>query len=319
MNKNDKKLLIVITGPTATGKTRLAARVAHRLDGEIISADSRQVYRGMDIGTGKDREDYHADEKIIASHLIDIHPPGYEYNVYEFQKDFLAAFEDIISRNKLPVLCGGTGLYVEAAISGYKLIKVPQNDKLRSELDDMPTNALVEILGSMKKLHNTTDITDRNRLIRAIEIARHEQAHQDAYRDYPAIRPIIFAIEFERDTLRRRITERLTTRLDQGMVEEVRKLLADGLSPAQLKFYGLEYRFVTDFVTGDITYDEMFDKLNTAIHQFAKRQMTWFRRMERKGHEIHWIDGGISEEDKTERVISIIYGNTNKEISSNKG
>jgi len=304
--------LVVITGPTATGKTRLAAVLAASIGGEIISADSRQVYRGMDIGTGKDLRDYVVDGKLVPYHLVDIADPGEAYHVYAFQRDFLQAFQQITRRGRQAFLCGGTGLYVDAAISGYRLIRVPEDPHLREELEQMSMHALTDMLAGMKALHNTTDTTDKNRLIRAIEIARHEQAHPDKKPALPPIKPVIFAIHFERSELRQRITERLKVRLRDGMVDEVRRLLEGGLQPAQLRFYGLEYRHVTDYLTGDLTHEEMFQKLNTAIHQFAKRQMTWFRRMERKGHTIHWIDGHLPLEDKMQTVISIIDGDAGK-------
>ncbi len=310
MRVYDEKSLVVITGPTATGKTKLSAKLASRLDGEIISADSRQVYRGMDIGTGKDLGDYVAEGEKIPYHLVDIREPGYEYNVYEFQNDFLQAFEDISDRGKLPILCGGTGLYIEAAISGYRFISVPENKELRKELSDVPMDKLVEMLSSMKKLHNTTDITDRERLVRALEIAIYEIEHNHKDLKYPRVNPILFALHFERAELRRRITERLEKRIEKDMIQEVRELLNSGLDASQLRFYGLEYRFVTDYITGALSYNEMFNKLNTAIHQFAKRQMTWFRRMERKGYTIHWIAGSIPEEDKVQTVFSFIKNYT---------
>ncbi len=297
---------MVITGPTATGKTQLAAQLAARIGGEVISADSRQVYRGMDIGTGKDLRDYVVDGKLVPYHLVDIAAPGEEYHVYAFQRDFFQAFQDITRKGRQAVLCGGTGLYIDAAISGYRLIKVPEDPQLREELEQWSMNTLSDMLAGMKPLHNTTDITDKKRLIRAIEIARYEQANPDEWPATPPIKPVVFAIHFQRNELRKRITERLQARLQDGMVEEVRHLLAEGLEPAQLRYYGLEYRHVTDHVTGNLSYEEMFRKLNTAIHQFAKRQMTWFRRMERKGHHIHWIDGALPLEDKMQTVIAII-------------
>ncbi len=305
---------MVITGPTATGKTRLAACLAAKFGGEVISADSRQVYRGMDIGTGKDLRDYVVDGKLVPYHLVDIADPGEEYHVYAFQKDFLQAFQEITRRGRQAVLCGGTGLYVDAAISGYRLIRVPEAPHLRAELEQMSMHALTDMLAGMKALHNTTDTTDKNRLIRAIEIARHEKAHPGKQPALPPMRPVVFAIHFERSELRKRITERLQARLQDGMVEEVRHLLEEGLDPAQLRFYGLEYRHVTDHVTGNLSYEEMFRKLNTAIHQFAKRQMTWFRRMERKGHHIHWIDGGLPLENRMQTVIALIDGDAGKTI-----
>ncbi len=308
MTSDKAPILVVITGPTATGKTRLAARLAYRLQGEIISADSRQVYRGMDIGTGKDLEDYQVDDEIIPYHLVDIKEPGYEYNVYEFQNDFLEAFRDIVERGKQPVLCGGTGLYVDAAISGYRMIKVPVNAGLREKLSHLSMDELTEMLSQLKPLHNTTDIKDRSRLIRAIEIAQHEQLHQEKNLEYPPMKPVVFAVYFERSELRQRITARLKARLEQGMIEEVETLLSSGLEPSMLRFYGLEYRYVTDYVTGQLSYEQMFQKLNTAIHQFAKRQMTWFRRMERKGTNIHWLNGVASTEEKINKILCELKG-----------
>ncbi len=300
--KTGRPLLIVITGPTATGKTRLAACVAAELKGEVISADSRQVYRGMDIGSGKDLSDYILEDVSIPYHLIDIADPGEEYNVYAFQKDFVNSYRDIIKRNKQPVLCGGTGLYVEAAIGGYRLLKVPENKKLREKLSKLTMPEMTQMLGEIKKMHNITDTTDRERLVRAIEIATYEAEHREMMMDYPVFDHKLFAIHFERSALRERITARLKQRLAEGMTDEVKQLLEGGLEPAQLMFYGLEYRFITMHVMGSISYDTMFEKLNTAIHQFAKRQMTWFRRMERKGFYIHWIDGNKTMEEKLNDV-----------------
>ena len=275
------KKLITILGPTATGKTKLAALLASITDGEIISADSRQVYKGMDIGTGKDIEDYCVNGKAIPYHLVDVKEPGYEYNVFEFQQDFLTAYNDILSRNKQPVLCGGTGLYLEAVLQGYTLKKVPENRALREKLKNKSHEELIEILKTYGLLHNTTDITDRERTLRAIEIREHEQADPEQ-KFFPAIPSVIFGIWFERNVIKQRITQRLEKRLKNGMVEEVKSLLNSGLKPEQLVFYGLEYRYVTQYVTGEIDFQTMFNRLNTAIHQFAKRQMTWFRRMEKE-------------------------------------
>ncbi len=300
-----KQKLLVITGPTATGKTRLAAKVAAELDGEVISADSRQVYRGMDIGTGKDLSDYIIDGKMVPFHLIDIKEPGTEYNVYAFQQDFLKAYQDIKQKNKRAVLCGGTGMYIEAAIGKYRLLKVPKNDILRKKLSALDMNSLVSRLRSLKKLHNITDISDRDRLVRAIEIAEYEIKHHDKRIDYPDFEPFVFALRFDRKKLRARITNRLKERLDEGLIKEVEHLLNSGLKSEQLLFYGLEYRYVTLFLTGQIGFDDMFEKLNTAIHQFSKRQMTWFRRMERKGIRIEWIDGELPLTEKAERISSV--------------
>jgi tRNA dimethylallyltransferase len=302
----DTGMMITILGPTATGKTGLAAIVAQRLSGEIISADSRQVYRGMDIGTGKDYEDYVVNGETVAHHLIDIIDPGYEYNVFEFQEDFVKAFNDITSREKLPILCGGTGLYIEAVLSGYKLIKVPENPRLRLSLENKSLDELRLILGSYRKLHNITDITDHHRAVRAIEIQEYEKQNPGNKTNFPKINSIIFGVLIERQYVRERITNRLKARLESGMVDEVKHLLDSGLKPEQLGFYGLEYRFLTDYVTGKISYQEMFRLLNTAIHQFAKRQMTWFRRMEKRGFKIHWIDGNLPVEEKVNTIVDFV-------------
>ncbi len=296
--------LIVITGPTATGKTRLAARVARESRGEVISADSRQVYRGMDLGSGKDLNDFLIEGEKVPYHLIDIAEPGEEYNVFAFQQDFLDAYRDIISRKRQPLLCGGTGLYIEAAIGGYRLLKVPKNSALRKQLSGKSMDELTAILKEMKPLHNTTDTNDKDRLLRAIEIETYQLAHQDQVLDYPKLNPVIFAIWYDRKVLRERITRRLAQRLEEGMAGEVQGLLDQGLRPEQLTFYGLEYRYLTRYVTGEISFDEMFRNLNTAIHQFAKRQMTWFRRMEKSGHHIHWMDGDLPVEEKVRYVLN---------------
>jgi len=294
--------MITILGPTATGKTRLAACVAARLSGEVISADSRQVYRGMDLGTGKDYDDYIVNGRNIPYHLVDIVDPGYEYNVFEFQEDFLKAFDDIQSRGKFPVLCGGTGMYIEAVLSGYKLVKVPENVVLRESLQSKNLDELKEILESYRTIHNTTDITDTARALRAIEIREYEKQNLQIKKNFPEIDSVIFGVHFEREHIRQRITARLIARFNEGMEDEVERLLKKGLTPEQLTFYGLEYRYLTDFITGKITKDEMFRLLNTAIHQFAKRQMTWFRRMEKKGFKINWIDGNLPLEEKADIV-----------------
>jgi len=301
----DSPVMITILGPTATGKTRLAAQVAQKVNGEIISADSRQVYRGMDIGTGKDYADYVVDGQKIPFHLVDITNPGYEYSVFEFREDFHKAYAEIISRQKQPILCGGTGLYLEAVISGYQMVKVPENKELRRKLSEKTPVELNRILSQYRVLHNVTDSTDIGRTIRAIEIKEYLKTHPEQQNDFPQIETVIFGLQFDRQIIRQRITERLKNRLENGMIEEVRNLLDAGLQPAQLSFYGLEYRFLTGFVTGKISYNEMFTLLNTAIHQFAKRQMTWFRRMEKKGITIHWIDGNQTDAEKVEFVLSV--------------
>lgn len=296
-------LMVVIVGPTASGKTRTAAILAHHIGGEIISADSRQVYRRMNLGTGKDYSDYVVNDYTVPVHLLDIAEPGYEYSVFEFQRDFLQAFRDIVNRNRIPVLCGGTGLYLEAALSGKIMTQVPVNPRRRKELEQLSQTELVNILKNLRPVHNTTDLIDRQRTIRAIEIAEYEQLYPEPAEQFPAMNPVIFGIQFERQIIRDNITERLRRRLDQGMIEEVRELLHGGLTPQQLDFYGLEYRFITRYLIGELSYEEMFRQLNTAIHQFAKRQMTWFRRMERKGFRIHWVDGRL---DNTQRVATIL-------------
>lgn len=300
----DTPLMATILGPTATGKTRVAALLSARLNGEVISADSRQVYRGMNLGTGKDYDDYKVDGSMIPVHLIDIADPGYEYSVFEFQRDFLEAYADIVSRDKTPVLCGGTGLYLEAVLSGYKLVKAPENAELRKSLENKSLEELQKILIALRPAHNTTDLLDRQRTIRAIEIAKFEQSTDTPHDDFPKIKHLIFGINLPREQIRKRITKRLQKRLDEGMIDEVKNLLKSGLQPGQLSFYGLEYRFITDHVTGKITREELFRLLNTAIHQFAKRQMTWFRRMEKRGFNIHWIDGNLSDEEKVALITS---------------
>lgn len=298
--------MLTVLGPTATGKTSFAAHLACNLNGEVISADSRQVYRGMNMATGKDFKDYIVNGETIPHHLIDIVDPGYEYNVYEFQHDFLKTYEDIITRGKLPILCGGTGMYIESVLKGYKLINVPENPKLRSELEKNSKEELVKLLKLFKTPHNITDTKDKKRLVRAIEIQHYYNDHPEIDTSFPEIKNIIFGLRFERQIIRERITERLKKRLNEGMVDEVKNLLDRGLNPEQLKFYGLEYKYLTQYVTGEIPYEEMFRLLNTAIHQFAKRQMTWFRKMEKTGHKINWIDGNLSMKEKVKSALEIL-------------
>lgn len=299
--------MIVVLGPTATGKTRFAAHLAARFNGEVISADSRQVYRGMDQGTGKDYEDYVVDGVNIPYHMVDIVDPGYEYNVFEFRNDFIAAFNSIVSCGKTPVLCGGSGLYLEAVLSGYELANVPVNKQLRDDLARKSQGELNQILSQVKPLHNTTDLSHRDRTIRAIEIAMFEnQQPGSSYQKLPDFTPIIFGLHFERAEIRKRITDRLKRRLESGMTDEVVNLLKSGLKPEQLMFYGLEYKYLTLYVIGKISRDEMFTQLNTAIHQFAKRQMTWFRRMEKRGTKINWIDGRLTMEEKVGDAEGIV-------------
>jgi tRNA dimethylallyltransferase len=295
--------MITILGPTATGKTILAAQLASLLNGEIISADSRQVYRGMDIGTGKDISEYTINNKKIPYHLIDIVDPGYEYNVYEFQHDFLKAFTEIEKRGNIPILCGGTGLYIESILKGYKLINVPLNLNLRDELNIKEDSELITILESFTSLHNTTDTNERERLIRAIEIQTYYKSNPEVDTYFPKIDTKIFGINYDRRVVTMRITERLDERLKNGMIEEVKGLLDSGLEPEQLIFYGLEYKWVTEYLEGKIAYNEMFRRLNTAIHQFSKRQMTWFRKMEKQGIEIIWIDGNLELPQKINFIL----------------
>jgi tRNA dimethylallyltransferase len=298
--------MITVLGPTATGKTGFAVYLASQLNGEIISADSRQVYKGMDIGTGKDLEEYQLNGQHIPHHLIDIVEPGYEYNVFEFQKDFLKAYQKIEQNNSFPILCGGTGMYIESVLKGYKLINVPKDEVLREELVLKSDEELEEVLSNYKALHNTTDTTDRDRLIRAIEIQKYYDEHPDLDISFPKINTVLVGIEFDRRVIRTRITERLEQRMEIGMIEEVKDLLKGGVSPEMLKFYGLEYRFITQYIEEEISYNEMFRRLETAIHQFAKRQMTWFRRMEKQGFEIHWMSGNLSHEEKMMKLMPLL-------------
>ncbi|MCF8378062.1 MAG: tRNA (adenosine(37)-N6)-dimethylallyltransferase MiaA [Bacteroidales bacterium] len=303
-----KKLnLITILGPTAGGKTGLAAHLALEIDGEILSADSRQVYRKMDIGTGKDLSEYSINGRYVPYHLIDIVDPGYEYNVFEFQKDFIHAFKDIRKRNKLPILCGGSGMYIEAVLDAYKLIRVPVNKDLRENLESKSMDDLRKILFSYKTPHNQTDTESLKRILRAIEIAEFYKNEGEPEVETPDLNYIILGVKNDRETQRKKITERLDYRLKNGMIEEVKDLLESGVDPEKLIFYGLEYKYITWYITGKIDYETMFQNLNTAIHQFGKRQMTWFRKMERHGFKIHWIDGLASMEKKLARAKSIIY------------
>ena len=302
MNRQKYQMLTIL-GPTASGKTTVAAHVAKMFDGEVISADSRQIYRGMDLGTGKDYGDYEIDGKKIPYHLIDIADAGFEYNVYLFRTDFLNVFEDITRRGKFPVLCGGSGLYIEAVLNNYQLIQVPKNDGLRKDLEDKNLEELVEILTRYKPvLHNSSDTENRRRAIRAIEIEVYLKEHPGPDNNLPEIKSLVVGVKFDRENRRKRITERLKQRLDAGMLDEVQRLLDKGLTPEQLTYYGLEYKYLTLHLIGQLSYDEMFGKLEIAIHQFAKRQMTWFRRMEKNGTHIHWLDGFMPLEEKIEKI-----------------
>jgi len=298
--------LITVLGPTAGNKTAFAAHLAYHINGEIISADSRQVYRKMNLGTGKDYNDYIVNNKPIPYHLIDIVEPGYKYNVFEFQQDFIKAFRQIEAKNRFPVLCGGTGLYIDAVIKGYKLVPVPPNEKLRKQLSEMTLEELAKILASMKKLHNDTDIDTKEHAIRAIEIETYYRRHPEAEIKFPDIKNLCLGIRFDRNTERQRITERLHARLASGMIEEVEGLLKNGITPESLIYYGLEYKYITLYLKGKLTYEQMFSQLNTAIHQFAKRQMTWFRKMEREGTIIHWIDGSKPMNEKIKNALELL-------------
>ena len=297
--------LLVITGPTASGKTRRAVALAQRLNGEIISADSRQIYRGMDIGTGKDLDEY----GDVPYHLIDICPAGYKYNLFEYIRDFATVEQSIRSRNRLPIVCGGTGLYVESVLNGLRLPEVPQNDALRRQLATKSLDELKSMLEQMKTLHNTTDVDTPKRAIRAIEIQTYYREHPElavAVTPQPRTDYLLICVDIDRDSRRRRITERLRRRLDEGMVDEIRQLIADGVAPDDLIYYGLEYKFITRYVIGECTYDEMFAGLEIAIHQFAKRQMTWFRGMERRGFTIHRLPYDMGDDEFVDAVCELM-------------
>ena len=322
----DMQKMITILGPTASGKTPLAAALAQQIDGEIISADSRQVYRRMDIGTGKDLVDYtvhgsgsmvqgssltiNQEPLTIPYHLIDICEPGTKYNLFQYQQDFFDAYQDIIGRGKRPILCGGTGLYIEAVLKGYQLSPVPQNPELRARLEGKTLDELTEMLVELKAkngsvMHNKTDVDSCQRAIRAIEIEEYNLHTPTPKRELPPIDSLIVGVNIDREARREKITRRLKARLEEGMIEEVRGLLAEGIPAEDLIYYGLEYKFVTEYLVGKMTYDEMFQRLEIAIHQFAKRQMTWFRGMERRGFTIHWIDALQPMEEKVRQILAL--------------
>ena len=298
--------LIALLGPTASGKTPFAAALAAEFNTEIISADSRQIYREMDLGTGKDLGDYTVNGQQIPYHLIDIAEPGYKYNVFEYQQDFLKAYEDIRQRGKLPIVCGGTGMYLESVLKGYRLLPVPENAELRQRLAHHSLEGLTELLKGYKQLHNTTDVDTVKRAIRAIEIEEYYAHTPVDERSFPKLNSLIIGVDIDRELRRAKITRRLKQRLEEGMVEEVRRLLDKGIRPEDLIYYGLEYKYLTLYVTGQLTYEQMFRELETAIHQFAKRQMTWFRGMERRGFTIHWIQAEMPMEDKIATVRSLL-------------
>ena len=318
--------MITILGPTASGKTPVAARLAAEIGGEVISADSRQVYRRMDIGTGKDLADYTVSQRdgsfvtspmsqknrpsVIPYHLIDIREPGTKYNLFEYQQDFFDVYQDIQSRGAVPILCGGTGLYIEAVLKGYHLSPVPQNQALRDALEGKSMAELTQMLTELKaktesNMHNTTDVDSCQRAIRAIEIETYNIEHPTPRRELPPVESVIIGISIDRELRREKITRRLKVRLEEGMVDEVKALLDEGIPAEDLIYYGLEYKFLTEYLTGQLSYDEMFSRLEIAIHQFAKRQMTWFRGMERRGFMIHWIDATLPMEEKIEKILSL--------------
>ena len=311
-----KQRMITILGPTASGKTPLAAALASEIGGEILSADSRQVYRRMDIGTGKDLADYTITNKqepiTIPYHLIDICEPGTKYNLFQYQQDFYDAYRDVVSRGAVPILCGGTGLYIEAVLKGYRLSPVPQNPELRARLENKTLDELTQMLVALKEqngstMHNKTDVDSCQRAIRAIEIEEYNLHTPMPKRELPPIDSLIIGVNIARELRREKITRRLKARLEEGMIDEVKGLLDEGIPADDLIYYGLEYKFVTEYLVGKTTYDEMFTRLEIAIHQFAKRQMTWFRGMERRGFQIHWIDATLPMDEKVNRILQI-YG-----------
>ena len=298
--------LLVVTGPTASGKTSLAAAIAKKVGGEIISADSRQVYRGMNIGTGKDYDDYLIDGTRLPCHLIDIADPGYKYNVFEYQRDFIKVYSDLKERKVFPVVCGGSGMYADSIITGYKMIEVAPDSGLRIKLEKKTMEELKAILLTYKNLHNNSDLDTKKRIIRAIEIAHFEKNKEKKKGEIPKLKSLVIGVNFERELRRKRISERLKKRLDDGMVDEVKQLIDNGINTDTLIYYGLEYKFITLYLTGKITFDEMARDLEIAIHQFAKRQMTWFRGMEKRGIKINWLDGEMPMEEKVDRVLKLL-------------
>lgn len=298
--------ILVITGPTASGKTSLAVAVAEASGGEIISADSRQVYRGMDLGTGKDYSDYLINGKKITCHLIDIADPGYKYNVFEYQRDFINVYNDLRDRKIFPVVCGGSGMYIDSIVKGYKMLEVAPDSGLRKRLETKSMKELTEILGTYKRLHNVTDIDTKKRVIRAIEIEHYNKSRKQKKSIFPELKSCIIGVMIDREERRKRISGRLKQRLEDGMVDEVKKLLDEGISKEVLIYYGLEYKYITLYLSGEMSYNDMVSDLEIAIHQFAKRQMTWFRGMERKGTKIHWIDSELPIQEKVSKVMELL-------------
>lgn len=306
--------LITILGPTASGKTPFAAALANRLDTEIISADSRQIYRRMDLGTGKDLQDYTVDGKPIPYHLIDICEPGTKYNVFRYQHDFHQAYELVRSKHKLPILCGGTGLYIEAVLKGFQLLDVPENPALRESLKNFSLDELEKKLSTYKTLHNKTDVDSVQRAIRAIEIEEYYRQAEPEKNEFAPIHSLIIGVDIDRELRREKISRRLRTRIEEGMVQEVEQLLKEGIAPEDLIYYGLEYKYLTLHILGELSLDEMIQKLEVAIHQFAKRQMTWFRGMEKRGNRIHWIDATLPTELKIEQTIELLTKHTDTDV-----
>ena len=305
--------LITILGPTAGGKTSFAAHLAHALGTDVISADSRQVYRGMDIGSGKDVDDYIVDGSPVKCHLIDILDAGEKYNVFRYQRDFFDVYNQIRAAGRTPIMCGGTGLYIEAVIRNYQLIDVPANPELRARLEHYSLEELKEMLAAMKTLHNTTDTDTKKRAIRGIEIETFIKENPKVVPSYPKIEPLIFGVKNPRPIEREKIRIRLEERLDNGMVDEMRSLIASGVNPDDLIYYGLEYKYVTLYAIGKMNYDEMKEQLYIAICQFAKRQMTWYRRMERMGVHINWIDGQLPMERKIRFAMEVVKAYQSKQ------
>jgi tRNA dimethylallyltransferase len=300
--------LITVLGPTASGKTQFAVQLALRLDAEIISADSRQVYRGMDLGTGKDINEYTFKGQQVPYHLVDIVDAGYKYNVFEYQNDFLNVYATLKEKSILPILCGGSGMYIEAVLKGYKLVNVPVNEVIRAELELLSLPELTEKLATFKKMHNRTDVDTKKRAIRAIEIAEFTEMNGDIELEYPKLNSLILGINLERELVRNKITSRLKQRLREGMIEEVEALIMDGVPTETLVYYGLEYKYITQFLSKELSYNAMVEKLNIAIHQFSRRQMTWFRKMDREGFNIQWIDGSLPMDEKLGVAMKLVQG-----------
>lgn len=303
MNKYD---LITIVGPTASGKTTLACHLAYTLNTEVISGDSRQVYKSMDIGTGKDLDDYIVEGKQIPYHLIDIREAGEKYNIFEYQHDFHKTYTSLKAENKLPILCGGSGLYVESVLKGYSLVNVPENKELRQKYEKYSLQELTEILSSYRSLHNTTDVDTAQRAIRAIEIEEYKKSNPLDQNEFPPLNSLTIGVDIERELRRNKISQRLKARLQEGMIEEIQSILDKGVQAEDLIYYGLEYKYVTLYLLKQLSFEEMFTQLEIAIHQFAKRQMTWFRGMEKRGIHIHWIDATLPTEKKIENILTLI-------------